>query len=137
MEQTQEWGESGLELNESRVLGWVNYSGEMEKDVWAWNLGGFMAGDEGVLPGWGRGQDRCMGVEAQCRVLASRARGVCGTPRGKLGRGGGPPPGPGPGGARTERAEGVSRAEPAPPAPRRPVPLPRPLARSLSALQRL
>lgn len=62
MEQTQEWGESGLELNESRVLGWVNYSGEMEKDVWAWNLGGFMAGDEGVLPGWGRGQDRCMGL---------------------------------------------------------------------------
>lgn len=32
MEQTQEWGESGLELNESRVLGWVNYSGEMERD---------------------------------------------------------------------------------------------------------
>jgi hypothetical protein len=76
-------------------------------------------------------------AEAQCPVLASRVRGVCGTPRGKLGRGGGPPPGPGRGGARTERAEGVSRAEPAPPAPRRPAPLPRPLARSLSALQRL
>lgn len=40
-----------------------------------------------------------------------------GAPRGKLVRGGGPPPGLGRGGARTERAEGVSRAEPAPPAP--------------------
>lgn len=56
-------------------------------------------------------------------------RGV-GAPRGRPGRGGGPPPGPGQGGARTERAEGASRAEPAPPAPRRPAPLPRPLARS-------
>lgn len=79
-----------------------------------------------------------LGAEWKLRVpvQVSRERGM-GAPRGKLVRGGGPPPGPGRGGARTEQAEGVSRAEPAPPAPRRPAPLPRPLARSLSALQRL
>lgn len=41
--------------------------------------------------------------ELKVRVQVSGARGM-GAPRGKLGRGGGPPPGPGLGGARTERA---------------------------------
>lgn len=102
--------------------------------------------------GWGRGCAARLGTKTRqvhgtgpgSRVEAVWGAGQQGEGRvwdapEQTGKGGRASPwaGPGRGGARTERAEGVSRAEPAPPAPRRPAPLPRPLARSLSALQRL
>lgn len=99
---------------------------------------GFGAGEEGERLGWGHvgegsghGWDaaceRCSRFAFGCGALGLWVRGA-GAPRGRPGRGGGPPPGPSLGGARTERAEGASRAEPAPPAPCRPAPLPRALA---------